>query len=265
MIDGICILLGFLQGLTEFLPVSSSGHLFLLEKLLNSRKADLSFVLILHTATFLSVFAVFFKDIKVFLFGLQKKKNLALFFKILISLLPLFVIGVLFKASVEQSFEKTTVALGFLSSGLLMLSLLFIRKKNLCLEEMSFIQAFLIGLAQALAVLPGFSRSGWTIAIGLYCGLAPRTAVYYSFLISLPAIAGSALMDWALHFSKSHQEEFFLFSVAEFDFSLFLSFLTAFFSGFLSLLLVLKIVQCEKLYLFSFYLLPLSVLVFLFL
>ena len=72
---------------------------------------------------------------------------------------------------------------------------------------MNLIQALFIGLAQALAVLPGFSRSGWTIAVGLYCGLAPRSAVYFSFLISLPAILGSTLVDWiGILFKNSSQE-----------------------------------------------------------
>ena len=269
MIDWNYIFLGLLQGITEFLPVSSSGHLFIMEQILKTNKAGLSFILLLHTATLLSVLVVFSKDIKSFIFNIQKKKNSQLFIKLVISLVPLLFVGLFLKSFVEQSFEKNTVAFGFLSSGLLLLSLCFIKKKKLSLEEMSFLQAFLIGLAQAIAVLPGFSRSGWTIAVGLYCGLAPRTAVYFSFLISLPAIAGSSLVDLALYFSKKPETVnpnlLSLTSEFELSLSLLLSFLIAFSSGFLSLLLVLKIVQSEKFYFFSFYLLPLSCVVFLFL
>lgn len=263
MVDWNSVFFGCIQGLTEFLPVSSSGHLFLVEQILKSDKAGLSFILILHTATFFSVLAVFYKEIKSFVLGIQEEKNLKLFFKILVSLLPLLFVGLFFKSFVQESFEKNTVALGFLSSGLLFLPLFFIKGKNLTLEKMSFGQAFLIGLAQSVAVFPGFSRSGWTIAVALYCGLAPRSAVYYSFLISLPAIAGSALVDLMLNLSKNPGGDI-LFLGVEPVFVL-LSFFVAFFSGFLSLLVVLKTVQKEKLYLFSFYLLPLSLLVFFFL
>lgn len=269
MMDWNFIFLGFLQGITEFLPISSSGHLFLMEQILKTNQTSLSLILLLHTATLLSVLAVFYKDIKSFIFDIKKNKNFQLFIKLAISLIPLLFVGLFLKSFVEQSFEKNTVALGFLSSGLLLLSLFFIKKKNLSLEEMSLFQAFLIGLAQAVAVLPGFSRSGWTIAIGLYCGLAPRTAVYFSFLISLPAIAGSSFVDLALYLSKKPEtvNSSLLSLISEFELpiSLLLSFFVAFSSGFLSLLLVLKMVQTEKFYSFSFYLLPLSVLVFLFL
>ena len=127
---------------------------------------------------------------------------------------------------------------------------------------MAYLQAFLIGLSQAVAVFPGFSRSALTISAGLYCGLAPRSAVYYSFLISLPAIAGSALVDLFLHLSENPSAKAEAFSSPEWLLSSVPAFFTAFVSGLLSLLLVLKLVQSKKLYLFSFYLLPLSLLVF---
>ena len=264
MIDWSYIFLGFLQGVTEFLPVSSSGHLFLLEYLFKKEQTDLSFVLLLHGATFLSILVVFFKDIKSFLLGIRKKANLYLFSKIVVSLLPLFVVGLFFKSFVEQSFQKNVVAIGFLSSGLLLFSLFFVKRKKLSLEEMSFTKAFLIGLAQALAVFPGFSRSAWTIAAGLYFGLAPRTAVYYSFLISLPAIAGSVFMDTTsqmLPASAKGSETGFL----DFSVSFYLAFFLAFVSGFISLLAVLKLVQVDKLQFFSFYLLPLGLILVFFL
>ena len=231
-----------------------------MDQILNGGRVSLSTVLLLHTATLFSVFVVFFKDLKSFIFGIQKKTNLQLFFKLLLSLAPLLFVGLFFKSFVQQSFEKNTVAVGFFSSGLILLSLFFVRKKNLSLEEMNFFQAFLIGLAQAVAVLPGFSRSAWTIAMGLYCGLAPRSAVYFSFLISLPAIAGSAVLDLASHLSKHPEQISFPVLSAEQG----LSFFAAFVSGLFSLLIVLKMAQGQKLYLFSFYLLPLSLILFLF-
>lgn len=260
MIDWGDIFLGLLQGATEFLPVSSSGHLFLMEKLFKEEQISLSFVLLLHTATLLSVLAVFFKDIKTLILGGLEKKNLQLFLKVFLSLTPLVFIGLFFRSFVEQSFEKNSVAFGFFSSGILLLSLLFLKKRNLSLEKMSFLHALFIGLAQALAVFPGFSRSAWTIAVGLHCGLNARTAVYFSFLIAIPAIIGSSLFDLLSMPSDFFKEMSFSSSV-----SLSLPFLTAFVSGLLSLIFVVKITQAKKLYVFSFYLLPLSLAVFLFL
>ena len=189
--DWLYILLGFLQGVTEFLPISSSGHLFLAKKLLHIEELSLSFVLLVHLATFFSVLLFFYIDIKkLFITFLNE---LSLFFKLLVSLIPTLIVGLFFKSFIEESFEKNLISFGFLFSGLLLLSLFFLKYRQKSLEELSFLQAFLIGTMQALAVLPGFSRSALTITMGLYCGLSARAAVFFSFLISLPVIAGSSL------------------------------------------------------------------------
>lgn len=258
------IVYGLFQGATEFLPVSSSGHLFLMDWILNGESSSLTFVLFLHLATFLVICLVFFKDIGNFLWNLKTRQNQILFLKLLVSLIPLVIVGLFLRSFVQQSFEKNTVALGFFSTALLLSSLFFIKRKDRSLEEMSFFHAFLIGLSQSLAVLPGFSRSAWTIATGLYCGLSPRWAVYFSFLISLPAIFGSVLVEFVFYESKDPQMLTSLSSFSEWGF-LSLSFFSAFFSGLFCLLLVIKMVQSQKLYLFAFYLFPLSLFVFLFL
>ena len=281
--------MGLLQGLSEFLPISSSGHLFLMDALLGQEGMGqrLSFVLLLHFATFLSVLLVFFKSLNQFFLGLFRGEGRLLGLKVLCSLLPLFLVGVFCRSFVAESFEKNTVALGFFSTAVLLFSLLFVprifpqrqnkrqdkrqnKRPALSLDEMSFPQAFFIGLGQALAVLPGFSRSGWTISIGLYCGLSPRASVYYSFLISLPAIFGSALVEF---FLQAREGNLLMKSVndvlatggatgGEGFLGPLLAFLMAFISGSLSLLLLLKLASSQKLFIFSFYLIPLSLLVF---
>ncbi len=278
--DGSFAFFGLLQGITEFLPISSSGHLLLMDELLSGAPLSLSLVLLLHLATFGSVLAVFFKDIKSFILSLSQKTGQKMALKILTSLAPLILVGWLFKSFVEQSFTVNIAAWGFLSTGGLLLSLFFIRSRqrgrrgsgraqssqeqSLSLDKMSFSQAFLIGLAQTLAILPGFSRAGWTIAAGLFCGLPPRGAVYYSFLISLPAIAGSAFMDFASYLAQTPSDQNLSWLLAP-ELSRLLAFLTAFCAGWLSLTVVLKTAQSERLHLFSFYLLPLAGFVFFFL
>ena len=241
---------GLLQGLTEFLPISSSGHLFLLEKFLHFTEDPLSFFLVLHGATALSILLVFFKDLKQLSFSIQKKENQLLILKILTALVPLIFVGLLFQSNLEKyGFQEWVVGLGFLLTGLLLFTppSLFKNRQAGELKDLSFPVAFAIGLAQTLAVLPGFSRSGWTIAVGLLLGLKSRAAVSFSFLIALPAIFGSCLV-------------FFLQEggIRIFSGELLWAFVTAFISGTLSLLLVLTLVRQRKFYIFGFYLIPLG-------
>lgn len=247
--------LAFLQGISEFLPISSSGHLFLMEYTLGGKTDSLSFIIFLHLATFFSICFVFFKDIKKLTFQ-SLKKDTSFFLKFGLSLLPAIIVGVFFKSWVEQSFQKNTVAFGFLVSGLLLLSLFFIKMKNKSFKEMSFLDAFIIGAFQALAVFPGFSRSALTITAGIYCGLSGRLAVFFSFLISLPVILGASFFDF---YSSSGLVNFSFDNIS----FLIISFLIAFISGVISLFFVLKLVQLNQFKFFSFYLIPLSLIVFL--
>ena len=248
MAEWLSFLFGLLQGLTEFLPISSSGHFFLLEKLMGLEQDSLSIIIILHGATVLSVITVFFKDLKTFTLSLHTKPSQSLLLKIIISSIPLAIVGLFFRRLVEQSFQETFVAIGFLMTSLLLLSLFFKKKiPSSSLDHLSYSKAFLVGVFQAVAAFPGFSRSGWTVSAGLFLGLSPRASVYYSFLISLVAIAGSVLIEVVGHFHS-----------IVFSFDLIIAFLTAYISGTLSLYLVLKIVQKEKFFLFGLYLLPLS-------
>ena len=250
---GQSLFLGFLQGLTEFLPISSSGHLFLFSQ----GESSLSFVLLLHLATFFSITLVFFKDIKLFL-NQGIKREVSVFLKFFVALLPSILVGLFLRDWVEEQFQKNIVALGFLVSGLLLASLFFFKAKQKSLPELVWSQALFIGAMQALAILPGFSRSALTIVAGLYCGLSPRGAVLFSFLISLPVILGSSLVDLSGSFSSFYWDSGKFLELG-------LAFLLSFITGAVCLLWLLKLVQKHKLQYFSFYLISLSGFVFLFL
>ncbi len=242
---------GLLHGLTEFLPVSSSGHLLLLEQLFPAPEQNLlSLVLLLHGATLLSVFTVFFKDLKDLAFSLKHERRLLL--QTAVSLLPLIAAGFFLKPFVDQSFRQAFAAAGFLSTGLLLGSLFFWGRRAAAapaapLRRLSLFKAFVIGLAQAIAVLPGFSRSGWTISAGLFLGLSPKDSVYFSFLISLPAIAGSLFVEIL------SRPQSFVFSPG-----MIVAFLTAYGSGVFCLRLLLRLAQRRRFFVFSLYLIPLG-------
>lgn len=250
------LLLGFIQGITEFFPVSSSGHIVIFGQMLQVPHNSLSFIILLHGATLLSIFTVFFKDLKPFVFSFYKAKSMTLIFKILLSTLPLVFVGLFLKSFIEQTFNNKIVALGFLMTGVLLLSLIFKKKRVpfnkegsllLELENLSFIKAFTIGLFQCIAILPGFSRSGWTTVPAVYMGLSQSAAVFYSFLIAIPAILGALLLEV---FQNS--------SSFEFSLNLCLAFISAYLSGIFALFLIVKLVQKQRFYIFAFYLLPLS-------
>ncbi len=250
MTEGLAFLFGLLQGLTEFLPISSSGHFFLLKEFFSPdlSQNSLSFIILLHGATFLSVVTIFFKDLKSLTLSLHTKASRQLLLKVVVSSIPLGTVGLFFKKLVEESFQEIFVAMGFLTTALLLLSLLFKKKiSSSPINNISYPKAFLIGISQAVAVFPGFSRSGWTIFTSLMTGLSPKDSVYYSFLLSLPAILATFLIEFV-----SHPQSL------TFSFHHLLAFLTAYISGTISLYFVLKVVQKEKFFLFGFYLLPLS-------
>ena len=236
--------LGLLQGLTEFLPVSSSGHLFLLARFFKTPQETFFLVLTVHGATLLSIVTVFRKDLK----SLFTLKDSSLLLKVLVALVPLFFAGLFFKSLVIESFKNGVVSLGFLATGIFLLSLLFKQTSN---EPLTFLRAFLIGVIQAFCVLPGFSRSGWTIGAGMLLGLSPQRAAFFSFLIALPAIAGALLVE-GLTQTFSGAESLSLSG------GLVLAFFTAYISGILALLAVLKLLHQKKFYLFGLYLIPLG-------
>ena len=203
------LLLGLVQGLTEFLPVSSSGHLMIVKELLGvDSEGFLDFTVTVHLATVLSTIVVFWKPICKLLSGFFKFKyneETDYIFKIVVSMIPVALVGFLLKDKVEALFgdSLTTVAVCLLiTAALLLLSDLF-GKRSTGKEDgdnghrngISYLQAFLVGVGQACAVAPGLSRSGTTIATGLLCGVKRSVMAQFSFLMVLVPILGEQFLD----------------------------------------------------------------------
>lgn len=195
------IVLAIVQGLTEFLPVSSSGHLVLLHNILPYLPVnDVVFDVFLHLGTLASVIVFFYSDLKKILYDLMyslrnvKKINAdnLLAFYIILATIPAAVLGYLFDDMIEKIFRSVlVVAFMLIIVGILFLFFENISKKNHSLTSLNGLQALIIGFAQALALIPGTSRSGITIIAGMGIGLTREAAVRFSFLISLPIILGA--------------------------------------------------------------------------
>ena len=191
------IILGLLQGLTEFLPVSSSGHLAIAKALLGIETTDLSFEIAVHAATVLSVIVVFWKDIVKLLQGLFKFKmnsETRYILLLIISMIPVFIVGVFFKDKVEALFGNglTVVGCALIVTAILLAVSQFYKPKR---QEINWWRALVIGCAQAVAVIPGLSRSGATIATGLITGAKREEITRFSFLMVLVPILGEAFLD----------------------------------------------------------------------
>ncbi|MEW5804987.1 MAG: undecaprenyl-diphosphate phosphatase [bacterium] len=201
------ILLGIIQGLTEFFPVSSSGHLVIIESFFkNFYRPGLLFEILLHLATLLPVVIYYRKELYKILEGLWDWKadsatllgspGRKLLFMLFIGSIPTAMIGFAFKDLFEQLFSTPFLVLLALciTGGLLW----FASRRphtDRPLEDMTIRDAVFIGIFQGLAITPGISRSGATIAMGLFCGLDPEASAAYSFLLSIPAISGAALLE----------------------------------------------------------------------
>ncbi|MBP5327033.1 MAG: undecaprenyl-diphosphate phosphatase [Bacteroidales bacterium] len=194
------LILGIIQGLTEYLPVSSSGHLVIGQELfgLDSGEGKLAFTVLLHVATVLSTIVILWKEIIwIFtdLFKFKWNEGTKYAFNILISMIPVGIVGVFFKDTVEDVFGSGLLIVGIclLVTAVLLTFSYFAKPRQR--ENISPWHAFVIGIAQAIAVLPGLSRSGSTIATGLLLGNKKERLAQFSFLMVIPPILGEALLD----------------------------------------------------------------------
>jgi len=247
------LILGLVQGLTEYLPVSSSGHLTIGANLFGlNGEENLAFTVAVHVATVLSTCVILWKEIVWLfsdLFKLKWNEGTKYVVNILVSMIPVAVVGFCFKDRVEEIFGSGLLVVGIcLWVTALLLSFSFWAKPRQR-ENISPWHAFVIGLAQAVAVLPGLSRSGSTIATGLLLGNKKEKLAQFSFLMVIPPILGEALLD-----GKQMVEEGVSVAMAGLPVgSLVIGFLAAFVSGCLACKWMINIVKRGKLIWFALY------------
>ena len=246
------IILGIVQGLTEFLPISSSGHLEIASYILKTNPSEnLMFTVVVHIATAISIIYVFRKDINEIIKGLTqfKKEQVDFIIKILISSVPVGVVGVLFEKEVESFFTGNIFLVG--SMLLITAALLFFTyfKKDDFKKNISYTDAIAIGLAQALAILPGISRSGSTISMALLLNVNREKATKFSFLMVLVPIFGILILKSIKGFTEISETS----NLILFESSYVFGFISALFSGVFACKVMLKIVKESKLIYFSAY------------
>ena len=242
------IFMAVVQGIAEFLPISSSGHLALLGRIFNfDAEANATLNIILHAGTLLSIVVYYFKE----LFAILKEKQFDLVGKLIIATIPVGLVGMLVKALKwdETLFNNLyIVGAGFIATATL---LFFCRGKDNGKEikELTYKQSFLIGLAQSIAVLPGVSRSGSTISSGLKLGLNRADAARFSFLMAIPAIGGVVAVKLFMLLKKG---ELTLNSLGISD--LVIGFTVSAAVGYFALALLLRILKRGNFIYFSYYL-----------
>jgi undecaprenyl-diphosphatase len=250
------IVLGAVQGFTEFLPISSSAHLILVPWFLGWRDQGLTFDVVLHAGTLLAILTYFWKDWYGMLRGLLnwKKKSLVdrdaadsrLFFYVVCATIPAALVGFFAEKAVETTLRSPFV-LSFTMIGVAIL--LWVAEKTARLKrglsEVSLADALTIGTAQALALVPGTSRSGITITAGLFLGFTRETAARFSFLLSAPIIAGAGLKKSLelRHEGISHPELF----------PMLLGFLASLIVGYLTIKFLMSFLQKNSLFIFICY------------
>lgn len=242
------IILGIVQGLTEFLPVSSSGHIEIARHLLGDDsigQQGLLMTITLHAATALATLVVYRKDVGELFQGTIKggSEERSYLIKIVISMLPAVILGLAFESRIEELFSQnmTLIAAMLVVTGVLLLLSEWINNGN---RKVGFLEAFFIGIGQAIAIMPGISRSGATISLALMLGIDKTKAARFSFLMVIPLIFGKMAKDILDGDFASADVEFL---------PLVLGFITAFAAGWIACKWIIAIVRRAQLRYFAFY------------
>ena len=240
------IILGLVQGLTEFLPVSSSAHLIIIPSILNMQTPSVAFDVVLHLATALAVIVFFHKDILNII-----TKDHKMFLLLIIGTVPTGIMGLLFKDFFEAFFQQGLwIGLFLIITGIILWFAEHTEKESKPVKSMTWFDAIIIGTCQGCAILPGISRSGSTVAAGLFRGLPREFAAKFAFLLSIPAIMGAGLMK-----ARDIASIPLIPSL--------IGFIFAFFSGLLAIKIFIELIKNKNLKYFSLYCLVLGLVIIL--
>ncbi len=242
--------LATVQGITEFIPISSSGHLVIVQALMDIQEPGITLEIMLHMGTLLAVIAVFRRDIADMVKGLLGSVGLGerhphgkLFWMVALASLPAGIIGMSFYSAISGLFQNPAYTYFFLIfTGMYLLVNRFLPDGPVRLDGVGPVRAFLIGVSQVLTMLPGISRSGTTITTGKILGLERETAARFSFLMSIPAVAGAGLYE-ARHIRGVETSYLLLASGV----------LISFLVGVLAIKALLKVILAKKLHYFGYY------------
>ena len=248
------IVLGIIQGVTEFLPVSSSGHLVLFEKIFGITEPVIIFDVILHLGTLVPVIIIFWDKI----FDLIKKPMQKYVWLVILATMPAVIIALLFGDWIENLFNQANFLwLAFFVTGIILIladrNFENNKKED---KDILFKDAFIIGLMQALAIVPGISRSGSTIGGSLICGLKKETASRFAFILSVPIIIGAVVFELKKVLCGNVS---FNFAWSVF----FFGFVSAMLSGYLAIKFMIKLINNRKLKFFAYYVIGLGFLILL--
>lgn len=230
------VVLSIIQGITEWFPVSSSGHLAIVQHFFGFQ--NLSYDIFLHFASIFAILFLFKRDIlKIMSFN---KESLNYIILLIIAIIPAGIAGFYFSDYIEKLFSNMVyLGIFFIFSGIIIYSTKFTNENK---SDINRKDAFFIGIMQAIAIMPGISRSGMTISAGLFRGLSKRTAIKFSFIMSIPLILGASIL-------KSRE---FLISDINLNI-LFISFVITFLVSLFTIKILMKIITSDKFYLFGIY------------
>lgn len=244
------LILGLLQGLTEFLPISSSGHLVIGQKFLNINLPGNAFEVVLHIGTLMSVLTVFRSEIKSLIFNLSDSSNKNYISALIYGTIPALLIGLFLKDKISLIFDDIRfVSLSLIFTGIFLLASKLIVKRNL---RLTILIGLIIGFAQATAIIPGISRSGATICMGILMGLSATEAARFSFLLSIPVIFGAAILTAVNIRTIPFGYDIMLLGIS-----------SSFLIGWISLKWLLTILNSGKLHWFGIYCIIIGLFVFL--
>jgi len=232
-------LLSFVQGISEFFPISSSGHLVIFQELIGFKTIPLIYDIFFHIGTLVSVLVFFAGDIFSLVTGIKKRENFHFILLIITASIPTAMIGLIFKDHFEAMFSRPDLVGYFL----IITALIILLSKHIRIKKPNdYAAAFLIGLVQGMAIVPGLSRSGLTISIGLILSMGYMFSFRFSFLLSVPAILGALILE--IDKIPVHGQSFFYLLAGSLFSALF---------GLIALVILKKIVLREKFHYFAFY------------